>query len=206
MPRPISWLPRLHEITKTITHSVRSHHDRRDIEKLFELQPRAAQELLKLLPSVQVGTSRLLDRQVLADFLSVCGIPRTRQSSSIRYEGRSRQFPSGASGRWSGATSTRYHSLPFPIQSHSAAGGCRLTSARWSNSPRACSCWRAYSRARASNSPWSSSARRTGESGRFTERKSCVGLSRPCTVKSRSTYLGCWTFAYASIQPPECSR
>ena len=69
MPRPISWLPRLHEITKTITHSVRSHYDRRDIEKLFELQPRAAQELLKLLPSVQVGTSRLLDREVLADFL-----------------------------------------------------------------------------------------------------------------------------------------
>ena len=69
MPRPISWLPRLHEITRTVTSSVRSHYDRRDIEKLFELQPRAAQELLKLLPSVQVGTSRLLDREVLADFL-----------------------------------------------------------------------------------------------------------------------------------------
>jgi hypothetical protein len=69
MPRPISWLPRLHEITKTVTNSVRSHYDRQDIEKLFELQPRAAQELLKLLPSVQVGTSRLLDREVLADFL-----------------------------------------------------------------------------------------------------------------------------------------
>ena len=69
MPRPISWLPRLHEIAKTVTNSVRSHYDRRDLEKLFELQPRAAQELLKLLPSVQVGTSRLLDREVLADFL-----------------------------------------------------------------------------------------------------------------------------------------
>ncbi len=69
MPRPISWLPRLHEITKAVTHSVRSHYDRRDIEKLFELQPRAAQELLKLLPSVQIGTSRLLEREVLAEFL-----------------------------------------------------------------------------------------------------------------------------------------
>ena len=69
MPRPISWLPRLNEITRTVTNSVRSHYDRRDIEKLFELQPRAAQELLKLLPSVQVGTSRLLDREVLASFL-----------------------------------------------------------------------------------------------------------------------------------------
>ncbi len=69
MPRPISWLPRLHEITKAVTNSVRSHYDRRDIEKLFELQPRAAQELLKLLPSVQIGTSRLLEREVLAEFL-----------------------------------------------------------------------------------------------------------------------------------------
>ena len=69
MPRPISWLPRLHEITKAVSNSVRSHYDRRDIEKLFELQPRAAQELLKLLPSVQIGTSRLLEREVLAEFL-----------------------------------------------------------------------------------------------------------------------------------------
>ena len=70
MPRPISWLPRLHEITRTVTNSVRSHYDRRDLEKMFELQPRAAQELLKLLPTVQVGTSRLLDREILADFLT----------------------------------------------------------------------------------------------------------------------------------------
>ncbi len=61
MPRPIPWLPRLHEITKEITKSVRSHSDSRETEKLFELQPRAAQELLKLLPSVQVGISSLLD-------------------------------------------------------------------------------------------------------------------------------------------------
>ena len=69
MPRPVSWLPRLHEMRRTVANSVRSHYDRRDIEGLFELQPRAAQELLKMLPSVQVGTSRLLDREVLAGFL-----------------------------------------------------------------------------------------------------------------------------------------
>lgn len=92
MSRPVSWLPRLHEITKTVTNSVRSHYDRRDIEKLFELQPRAAQELLKLLPSVQVGTSPLLDREVLADFLGACGRPRTRQVSSIRCGKKSQQF------------------------------------------------------------------------------------------------------------------
>lgn len=69
MPRPVSWLPRLHEITRTVSTSARSHYDRRDLEKLFELQPRAAQKMLEMLPTVQVGTSRLVDREVLAGFL-----------------------------------------------------------------------------------------------------------------------------------------
>lgn len=69
MPRPISWLPRLHEISRSVNASVRSHYDRRDLEGLFELQPRASQELLKLMPTLQVGTSRLVERQVLARFL-----------------------------------------------------------------------------------------------------------------------------------------
>ncbi len=69
MPRPISWLPRLHLIARSVTNSVRSHYDRHDLESLFELQPRAAQKLLEMLPSVQVGTSRLVDREVLAGFL-----------------------------------------------------------------------------------------------------------------------------------------
>jgi hypothetical protein len=69
MPRPVSWLPRLHEITRAVTGSARSHYDRRDLEKLFELQPRAAQKMLEMLPTVQVGTSRLVDREVLANFL-----------------------------------------------------------------------------------------------------------------------------------------
>jgi hypothetical protein len=37
MPRPLSWLPRLHEIDRSVANSVRSHYDRRDIERLFEL-------------------------------------------------------------------------------------------------------------------------------------------------------------------------
>jgi hypothetical protein len=48
---------------------VRSHYDRHDLESLFELQPRAAQKLLEMLPSVQIGSSRLVDREVLASFL-----------------------------------------------------------------------------------------------------------------------------------------
>jgi hypothetical protein len=69
MPRPVTWLPRLHLIRSSVQHSVRSHYDRRDLELLFELQPRAAQKLLELLPTVQIGTSRLVEREVLALFL-----------------------------------------------------------------------------------------------------------------------------------------
>ena len=43
--------------------------DGRISSRLFELQPRAAQKLLELLPTVQVGTSRLVEREALAAFL-----------------------------------------------------------------------------------------------------------------------------------------
>lgn len=69
MPRPISWLPRLHEITRTVKNSVRSHYDRRDLERLFQLQPRAAQKLLEVMPATRIGTSRLVEHDVLAGFL-----------------------------------------------------------------------------------------------------------------------------------------
>jgi hypothetical protein len=69
LPRPISWLPRLHLIARSVANSVRSHYDRRDLENLFELQPRAAQKLLEMLPAVQIGNSRLVEREVLASFL-----------------------------------------------------------------------------------------------------------------------------------------
>jgi hypothetical protein len=57
---------------------VRSHYDRRDLESLFELQPRAAQKLLELLPAVQIGTSRLVEREVLAAFLE-----RVREADDV---------------------------------------------------------------------------------------------------------------------------
>lgn len=50
-------------------NSVRSHYGRRDLELLFELQPRAAGKLLETLPTVAVGTSRLIERETLAGFL-----------------------------------------------------------------------------------------------------------------------------------------
>ncbi len=69
MARPPSWLPRLHPLRQTVAHSVRSHYDRKDIERLFELQPRASGKLLELLPTVSVGTAHLVEREVLLGFL-----------------------------------------------------------------------------------------------------------------------------------------
>jgi hypothetical protein len=69
MPRPVSWLPRLHEIRRAVASSVRSHYERKEIEVLFQVQPRAAQLLLEMLPTSVIGRSRLVERQTLADFL-----------------------------------------------------------------------------------------------------------------------------------------
>jgi hypothetical protein len=56
VPRPIPWLPRLPEIRRSVKHSARSHYQRKDIERLFELQPRAAQALVQgISPSAKVG-------------------------------------------------------------------------------------------------------------------------------------------------------
>jgi hypothetical protein len=69
MPRAISWLTRLHEIRRSVASSVRSHYERKEIEALFQVQPRSAQLLLEMLPTTSIGPSRLVERQVLVDFL-----------------------------------------------------------------------------------------------------------------------------------------
>ena len=69
MPRPLSWLPRLAAIRRTVAGSPRSHYERRDLERLFEIQPRAAQKLLAALPTVRVGTSHLVERDALVALL-----------------------------------------------------------------------------------------------------------------------------------------
>lgn len=69
MPRPISWLPRLAVITRSVQNSVRSHYDRADLQALFELQPRAAQLLLEALPSIAIGRAHLVERDALLGFL-----------------------------------------------------------------------------------------------------------------------------------------
>lgn len=69
MARPVSWLPRLHEIRRTVAKSELLYYDRSRVESLFGVQPRAAQKLMELLPSVRVGTARLVERDALMHFL-----------------------------------------------------------------------------------------------------------------------------------------
>ena len=69
MPRPPTWLPRLHEIRRAVSNSVRSHYERKDLERLFQLQPRATQNLLALLPSVLIGKAHVVEREALVGFL-----------------------------------------------------------------------------------------------------------------------------------------
>ena len=78
MPRPVSWLPRLHEIRRSVANSVRSHYGRRDLEQLFELQHRAAQKLIEMLPTVKIGTSLLVERDALLVFLD-----RVREAEDV---------------------------------------------------------------------------------------------------------------------------
>jgi hypothetical protein len=69
MARPISWLPRLHEIRRSVANSVRSHYSRAELQQLFELQPRAAARLLESLPTVTVNGGYLVRREDLSAFL-----------------------------------------------------------------------------------------------------------------------------------------
>jgi hypothetical protein len=70
MARPVSWLPRLVAIQRAVAESVRSHYTSSEIERLFEIQPRSAQMLLNLLPTVRVGKSLLVEREALEEFLT----------------------------------------------------------------------------------------------------------------------------------------
>lgn len=69
MARPITWLPRLHEIRRSVTNSVRSHYSTRDLGLLFKLQARSVTKLLKVLPVELVGQNHMVKREELVAFL-----------------------------------------------------------------------------------------------------------------------------------------
>lgn len=70
MARKLSWLDRIYPISRTVANSARSHYDRRDLERLFELQPRSAQLLMSALPTVPVGRALLVESEALSNFLN----------------------------------------------------------------------------------------------------------------------------------------
>lgn len=69
MARPITWLPRLPEIRRSVAESVRSHYTRKELEALFEIQQGAASRLLEIVPTLTVNGSYLAEREGLLAFL-----------------------------------------------------------------------------------------------------------------------------------------
>ena len=69
MGRRLSWLDRLYPISRTVAASARSHYDRKDLQQIFEIQPRSAQNLMAALPTVPIGRARLIERETLSNFL-----------------------------------------------------------------------------------------------------------------------------------------
>ena len=70
MGKKSPWVGRLHEIRRAVRNSVRSHYERKDIEDLFGLRPRAAQRLMATVSvSNKVGCGHLVSRESLSDFL-----------------------------------------------------------------------------------------------------------------------------------------
>lgn len=69
MARPITWLPRLHEIRRSVAGSVRSHYTRSELEALFQIQQGAASRLMEIVPTLKVNSGYLADRDGLLAFL-----------------------------------------------------------------------------------------------------------------------------------------
>src|ERR1035437_9897472 len=69
MARTLSWIGRIHTIAQTVAGSARSHYSSKEIEHLFQIQPRSAQNLMAALPTVPVGRARLVEREALSSFL-----------------------------------------------------------------------------------------------------------------------------------------
>lgn len=98
MPRPYSWLPRVTEIRKTVSNSVRSHFSRRELEVLFRISSSAAGRLLEMLATSPIGTAHLVSRDALEAFLeqvasaeavpAVCDRIRAERANLTRVKAR----------------------------------------------------------------------------------------------------------------------
>jgi hypothetical protein len=90
MARSVSWFPRLPALARTVGDSVRSHYSSSDLQQLFEVQPRSAQMLLGLLPTVTIGKSILVEREALSTFLArlIAADDPAKELTEIRRKGK----------------------------------------------------------------------------------------------------------------------
>lgn len=71
MARTHSWLPRLHEIRRTVAGSTRSHYTRAELQDLFQLQQSPTQRLMDAMPTVRMNMGLLVERDALVSFLDL---------------------------------------------------------------------------------------------------------------------------------------
>lgn len=75
---------------RSVNESVRSHYGCSDLERIFEVQPRSAQMLMGLMPTVKIGKMLLVEREALAGLLArLYGAQDPAQElETIRREGK----------------------------------------------------------------------------------------------------------------------
>lgn len=69
MARPISWVERAPAMLHEVKVKKRTRYGAGDIQDLFDLQPRRAQELMKMMPRFEVGRTFEISREDLITFL-----------------------------------------------------------------------------------------------------------------------------------------
>jgi hypothetical protein len=70
MARPRPWLPDVPQLIRTVERSKQSHFPRKDIQRIFAIQPRAAGKLLALFPQVEGSlNTHMVKRELLLAFL-----------------------------------------------------------------------------------------------------------------------------------------
>src|ERR1039458_6974293 len=69
MAKQISWLARAPEIRRLAAQDKSSHFNRKDIQRIFELQKSAASWLMEAMPRVRYGTGHIVGGEALVEFL-----------------------------------------------------------------------------------------------------------------------------------------
>ncbi len=68
MPGTLSWLDRIVPISRSVSEAARSHYERKELQTLFELQPRATHKMMGALPCAPISRAKLVKREALSKF------------------------------------------------------------------------------------------------------------------------------------------